>query len=613
MVRVLGRLLTPALLMVAASQAFAQSTSTPTGYGYPTPPPGSGSTSAVCPRFPAGSPVLPPPDVWSFNGFLSVFFNYNTTVDAQNRNLFCFQTNPFAWEGPTLRINPGDVLGVTVTNNVPNGTVQEQISSTAGQCGDLVRYDGSLNIHYHGAPVSPACHQDQVIHTLINNGETFNYFIPWPYWTPPGLYWYHTHVHGNADPTVQGGASGLLSVQGLQNYFPWLAGMRERMIILRDQSIPGLNIFTAGTPCPNGSPTVVPTLDLTVNYVPLNTGTDCSYTPAVIEAIPGGYELWRVAASGGDSIFDLQVLDDQGNPQTLLLVALDADPTGSENGAQRGTPVPTTDVVLAPAARAEFVVATPPPGKTWQFITRQTGFLGFLGNTFEATETRTIAQIKTDQPQILPLVPPVNRFVPPAIPPALKLANQTPMVKRTLYFDEPSAFLMAVVIPPGGSCPDPTPGACITDINGNLVYEKPFDISNPPAITVTQGAIEEWTIENHTTENHEFHFHQLHFLVMSQNNFPTGAAAVGNAAPYQVGQFLDMIQVPAAPNSFFNLNSGSFFPPYSPPAGQQPPSVTIRLDFTGSDIGDFVFHCHILAHEDAGMMQIIRVLPPTAP
>jgi FtsP/CotA-like multicopper oxidase with cupredoxin domain len=41
--------------------------------------------------------------------------------------------------------------------------------------------------------------------------------------------------------------------------------------------------------------------------------------------------------------------------------------------------------------------------------------------------------------------------------------------------------------------------------------------------------------------------------------------------------------------------------------------VTFRLDFTGSDIGDFVFHCHILGHEDAGMMQIIRVVPPTSP
>jgi hypothetical protein len=33
------------------------------------------------------------------------------------------------------------------------------------------------------------------------------------------------------------------------------------------------------------------------------------------------------------------------------------------------------------------------------------------------------------------------------------------------------------------------------------------------------------------------------------------------------------------------------------------------MDFRGPDIGDFVYHCHILNHEDQGMMAIIRVLP----
>jgi FtsP/CotA-like multicopper oxidase with cupredoxin domain len=166
------------------------------------------------------------------------------------------------------------------------------------------------------------------------------------------------------------------------------------------------------------------------------------------------------------------------------------------------------------------------------------------------------------------------------------------------------------VLPPGSACPEPTdpitdlPG-CATDVNGNFVYEVPFDIDMVPGVITTQGAIEQWTFQNHTTENHEFHFHQLHFLVLSQNSYPSTALA----APYEVGQFLDMIQVPAAPISFFTTAANGL-PFYSPPAGASPPSVTVKIDFTGSDIGDFVFHCHILAHEDAGMMQVIRVLPP---
>ena len=55
-------------------------------------------------------------------------------------------------------------------------------------------------------------------------------------------------------------------------------------------------------------------------------------------------------------------------------------------------------------------------------------------------------------------------------------------------------------------------------------------------------------------------------------------------------QFLDMSQVP------YWTGSGTY------------PSATVRMDFRGPDIGDFVYHCHILGHEDNGMMAIIRVL-----
>jgi FtsP/CotA-like multicopper oxidase with cupredoxin domain len=38
--------------------------------------------------------------------------------------------------------------------------------------------------------------------------------------------------------------------------------------------------------------------------------------------------------------------------------------------------------------------------------------------------------------------------------------------------------------------------------------------------------------------------------------------------------------------------------------------ATLRIDFRGNDIGDFVLHCHILHHEDLGMMSTIRVVRP---
>jgi len=83
-------------------------------------------------------------------------------------------------------------------------------------------------------------------------------------------------------------------------------------------------------------------------------------------------------------------------------------------------------------------------------------------------------------------------------------------------------------------------------------------------------------------ENHEFHIHQIHFKLLARDGMPL---------PADQQQFFDTVQVP------FWSGRG----PY--------PSVTLRMDFRGKITGDFVYHCHILGHEDAGMMAIIRVLP----
>jgi FtsP/CotA-like multicopper oxidase with cupredoxin domain len=94
--------------------------------------------------------------------------------------------------------------------------------------------------------------------------------------------------------------------------------------------------------------------------------------------------------------------------------------------------------------------------------------------------------------------------------------------------------------------------------------------------------VEDWTIENRAMENHEFHIHQIHFLLLARN---------GAAVPAAEAQYYDTVQVP--------FWSGTA--PY--------PSVKVRMDFRGPVVGDFVYHCHILGHEDAGMMAIIRVTP----
>jgi FtsP/CotA-like multicopper oxidase with cupredoxin domain len=108
-----------------------------------------------------------------------------------------------------------------------------------------------------------------------------------------------------------------------------------------------------------------------------------------------------------------------------------------------------------------------------------------------------------------------------------------------------------------------------------------FDPTLPPAIVTNVGAIEDWTIENHSSEEHAFHMHQIHFLVTAING-------VALATPVMQ----DTVTV-----GYWN---GTL--PY--------PSVTVRMDFSDPEIaGTFVYHCHVLDHEDGGMMAEIQVNP----
>jgi FtsP/CotA-like multicopper oxidase with cupredoxin domain len=115
---------------------------------------------------------------------------------------------------------------------------------------------------------------------------------------------------------------------------------------------------------------------------------------------------------------------------------------------------------------------------------------------------------------------------------------------------------------------------------------KPFDpASDVPDIVVKQGDVEDWIIENRSTELHAFHIHQLHFLMTAWRDVPVNEPFLRDTVnvPYHDGRTLEY------------------------------PSVTLRMDFRDPNaVGTFVYHCHLLEHEDGGMMGTIRVLPADA-
>ena len=107
--------------------------------------------------------------------------------------------------------------------------------------------------------------------------------------------------------------------------------------------------------------------------------------------------------------------------------------------------------------------------------------------------------------------------------------------------------------------------------------------SGVPNIVAKQGTVEDWIIENRSSELHAFHIHQLHFMLLDYRGKPVNE-------PF----LRDTVNVP-----YLRRENSCIIP-----------SVTLRMDFRDPNtVGDFVYHCHLLEHEDGGMMGLIRVEP----
>jgi FtsP/CotA-like multicopper oxidase with cupredoxin domain len=512
--------------------------------------------SAPCPRYQAGSTIIEPKNLFSAGGKLEVDFTYQTRLDQFGNTLYCFTTSEGV-ESPTLHVHPGDRLIIRLKNELPSSGMPAAMPGMAvtgwhsGDCSSKPMDNSSVNIHYHGTNAPPVCHQDEVITTLVNSGDSYDYDVHFPSDEPPGLYWYHPHIHGISEAAVLGGASGAIVVDGIENVNPLVAGLPARTLIIRDNLVPG-------NPTPGGA---IPSWDISLNYIPVPYP---SFTPVVVPIKPLQKELWRVLNASADTILDLELQYDHVS-QPLTVVALDGVPTGSQDGLRLGEAVVVKHILLAPASRAEFIVTSPSlkvKSAVLYTLNIDTGPDG------DNDPTRPILALKASsgasEPQLrianTSSLPPAERF--------FGLADMMPTAHRKLYFSEVLS--------------DPSNPNSPTNFYITVDGQTPaiFDPSNPPAIVTRQGAVEDWTIENRAQENHEFHIHQIHFLVLEQNG-----------QSVDQGQYLDTVQVP------YWSGTG----PY--------PSVKVRLDFRGPVVGDFVYHCHILGHEDGGMMAVIRVLP----
>ncbi len=417
--------------------------------------------------------------------------------------------------------------------------------------------------------------------TSVQPGDApFEYRFRIPENEPPGLYWYHPHIHGFSKEQLLGGASGALIVEGIERAKKAAAGLPERVFIIRDQDlinpnappaksepvVPKFMIDRDGDAANNGTGFGKPAKDLSINYVPVPYP---DYPPATIEMRPGERQLWRVLNASAITYLNLAVLFNR-QPQPLGLVAMDGVPM-NQNDSLKESVDSQTHIGLPPGARVEFIVTGPPDGETGLLVTRTVD----TGPGGENDPNRALAKIvaTANAPESRSKLQSSPEPLPPASEPWL--AAVPPVRVRHLYFSEK-------LIDPN----DPTSAVeFYLTVDGE--EPKMFDMSSDiPNIVAQQGTVEDWIIENRSRELHAFHIHQLHFLLLEYMGRQLNE------------DFLrDTVNVP-----YYDGRSLAY------------PRIRLRMDFRDPNtVGTFVYHCHLLEHEDKGMMGSIQVNPASLP
>jgi FtsP/CotA-like multicopper oxidase with cupredoxin domain len=216
-----------------------------------------------------------------------------------------------------------------------------------------------------------------------------------------------------------------------------------------------------------------------------------------------------------------------------------------------GQPQPTSEVLLAPGNRADLLVTTRAGTSTLQALPYDRGAgtamgmgMGGTARTANAPSTVDLATLTVDGNAAAP--------VRTALPqPAAKDLRGSPVTTRR-------SLTLAIGMSMKAD------GMAFT-IDGH-----PFDPTRTDQ-AVQAGAVEEWTITNTSAMDHPFHLHVWPMQVLSVGG------AVTDSPTWQ-----NVVNVPANSNS------------------------VIRIAFK-KDTGRTVYHCHILDHEDNGMMGVVQV------
>jgi suppressor of ftsI len=390
---------------------------------------------------------------------------------------------------PTMRVAAGDTMTLEIVNH----------------------FNQMTNLHHHGTIVSPRGNSDNVFVDIMP-GEHYQQVINFPPNHPPGLLWYHPHMHGLVEGQIFGGMSGALIVEGMLDPFPQLRGIKERIMLLKDFQNIGGQIPGEGE----------------INSDAGTTRTINGQVGPTITIHPGETQFWRIGNIGADIYYRLKL-----DGHVFYEIARD--------GARHNQLVPLNEILLPPGARSEVLVRGGAAG-IYQFRTLYYNE-GQVGDQYPEVPMATL--ISQGCPQRPVPLPTRSQF-----PPVLDLRTLPVAKRRVFVFSE--------------------------NPNTNQFYINGMQFNPNVVNTIAKlGTVEEWTIINVADEEHVFHIHQMHFQVTERD---------GKPVPFVGRQ--DIVNLPVHSTTKILL-------PFLEPV----------------QVGKFVYHCHIVAHEDNGMMQTIQVVP----
>jgi FtsP/CotA-like multicopper oxidase with cupredoxin domain len=559
---------------------------------------------------------------------------------ARVKDRFCYR---YQWNGltqttaPTISVHRGERFALRLINDLTAPAPPSADAAVVAPCmpmpmpmakdkpRTLVGYlnhtfhphfipmdDTDVNLHLHGFQ-GPARQEDVFLSTLSTPAHACEYDVTIPLTQPPGTYFYHPHAHGMADDEVAGGLAGMWIVQPDTTQIP---AADEHVLILRyavpfvsdNPKVPSmksievasaLHLASLSDPAPvsydpfNPPPwpeayamragkAVLDAHGCGTFDVPLST-LDGMKLPARLSVPAGEPQLLRFLDATSDSFKYLRMREASGVSVPMHIVARDGVPVSSDDAHPLSRYVAMKAVLLPPTGRVDILLALTPGERLTLYS--DGACLSPVGDIVKRHDLLTIeAGIPSRERVSVRSTPLSARESRAQALVRYAFAHRTALRRRAITYTEYAIYT--------GGKPPAHPEFFITDTTNRDFHEHPFapvyrngeTVPANPDIVVKRGTVEEWYIFNATLETHSFHIHQMAFAAEDE---PGGPAMLDTAA-IPAGRALRNPQDPNYPLV-------------------KPTRTRVLLDFRNVPRGVFLFHCHMLFHEDRGMMAIIRV------